>query len=209
MVSELCLGCMTFGRELDEAGSRELVDHFISSGGNFIDTADVYSSGVSERITGVAIKGVREDVVLATKVYFPTGEGVNDAGLSRKHIMRACEESLRRLGTEYIDLYQVHCWDSVTPLDETLSALTELVHQGKVPTTPVFTGGAEHRVRDLAGLSGGGFRSNPMEPPRGRFHVGQVPPWRGAAGGLPHSRGGRVDGRVLGQASDRAQLADA
>jgi aryl-alcohol dehydrogenase-like predicted oxidoreductase len=123
---------MTFGRELDDAGSRELVNHFINFGGNFIDTADVYSSGVSEQITGMAIKGVREDVVLATKVYFPTGEGPNDAGLSRKHIMRACEESLRRLGTDYIDLYQVHCWDSVTPLEETLSALTDLVHQGKV-----------------------------------------------------------------------------
>ena len=132
MVSELCLGCMTFGRETDENGSRELVGRFLEAGGNFIDTADVYSNGVSEEITGRAIKDVREEVVLATKVRFPMGEGSNDVGLSRKHVMRGCEESLRRLGTDYIDLYQVHCWDEATPLEETLGALSDLVHAGKV-----------------------------------------------------------------------------
>jgi aryl-alcohol dehydrogenase-like predicted oxidoreductase len=132
MVSELCLGCMTFGRELDEEGSREIIARFLDAGGNFLDTADVYENGVSEEIVGRAIKGVRDGVVLATKVRFPMGEGPNDVGLSRKHILAGCEASLRRLGTDYIDLYQAHAWDAVTPLEETLSALTDLVRAGKV-----------------------------------------------------------------------------
>ena len=132
MVSELCLGCMTFGREADEEASKGLVARFLEAGGNFIDTADVYTEGISEEITGRALKGVRDDVVLATKVRFPMGEGPNDVGLSRKHVMKGCEDSLRRLGTDYIDLYQVHCWDAATPLEETLSALSDLVRDGKV-----------------------------------------------------------------------------
>jgi aryl-alcohol dehydrogenase-like predicted oxidoreductase len=142
MVSELCLGCMTFGREADEETSREIVGRFLDAGGNFIDTADVYSKGISEEITGRAIKGVRGDMVLATKVFFPMGEGPNDVGLSRKHVTQGCEDSLRRLGTDYIDLYQVHCWDGATPLKETLSALTDLVQSGKVRYIGVsnFTG---------------------------------------------------------------------
>jgi aryl-alcohol dehydrogenase-like predicted oxidoreductase len=142
MVSELCLGTMTFGRELDEEGSREIIARFLDAGGNFIDTADVYETGLSEEITGRAVKGVRDDVVLATKVRFPMGEGPNDAGLSRKHILAGCEASLRRLGTDHIDLYQVHMWDAATPLQETLSALTDLVRQGKVRYIGVsnFTG---------------------------------------------------------------------
>jgi aryl-alcohol dehydrogenase-like predicted oxidoreductase len=142
MVSELCLGCMTFGREVDEEGSREIVARFLDDGGNFIDTADVYETGLSEEITGRAVKGVRDDVVLATKVRFPMGEGPNDVGLSRKHVISGCEASLRRLGTDYIDLYQVHAWDALTPLEETLSALTDLVRAGKVRYVGVsnFTG---------------------------------------------------------------------
>src|SRR5215203_7392434 len=142
MVSELCLGCMTFGQEADEEASREIVGRFLEAGGNFVDTADVYSNGVSEEITGRALEGVRDDVVLATKVRFPMGEGPNDVGLSRKHIMQGCEDSLRRLGTDYIDLYQVHCWDAATPLEETISALTDLVRSGKVRYIGVsnFTG---------------------------------------------------------------------
>jgi aryl-alcohol dehydrogenase-like predicted oxidoreductase len=142
MVSELCLGTMTFGRELDEEGSREIVARFLEAGGNFVDTADVYENGTSEEIVGRAIKGVREDVVLATKVRFPMGEGPNDVGLSRKHVLAGCEASLRRLGTDYIDLYQVHMWDAATPLEETLSALTDLVRAGKVRYIGVsnFTG---------------------------------------------------------------------
>src|SRR5215203_1437288 len=142
MVSELCLGCMTFGQEADEETSREIVGRFLEAGGNFVDTADVYSNGISEEITGRALRGVRDDVVLATEVRFPIGEGPNDVGLSRKHIMQGCEDSLRRLDTDYIDLYQVHCWDDATPLEETLSALTDLVRSGKVRYIGVssFTG---------------------------------------------------------------------
>ena len=131
-VSELCLGAMTFGREADEATSTAMVDRFIEAGGNFVDTADVYSDGVSEEITGRILKDKREEIVLATKVRFPTGPGPNDVGSSRRHIRSGVEASLRRLGTEWIDLYQLHCWDARTPLEETISTLDDLVHEGKV-----------------------------------------------------------------------------
>jgi aryl-alcohol dehydrogenase-like predicted oxidoreductase len=157
MVSELCLGCMTFGREADEEASKGLVARFLEAGGNFIDTADVYSKGISEEITGRAIKGVRDDVVLATKVFFPMGEGPNDTGLSRKHITQGCEDSLRRLGTDYIDLYQVHCWDSATPLEETLSALTDLVRSGKVRYVGVSNFTGWQLMRSLAVSESHGF----------------------------------------------------
>jgi aryl-alcohol dehydrogenase-like predicted oxidoreductase len=123
---------MTFGREADESTSRAMVDRFLDAGGNFIDTADVYSDGVSEEITGRALGAKRADVVLATKVRFPTGPGPNDVGLSRRHIRLGVEASLRRLGTDWIDLYQVHCWDERTSLEESLSTLNDLVHEGKV-----------------------------------------------------------------------------
>jgi aryl-alcohol dehydrogenase-like predicted oxidoreductase len=157
MVSELCLGCMTFGREADEEASKGLVARFLEAGGSFIDTADVYSKGISEEITGRAIKGVRDDVVLATKVFFPMGEGPNDTGLSRKHITQGCEDSLRRLGTDYIDLYQVHCWDSATPLKETLSALTDLVRSGKVRYIGVSNFTGWQLMRSLAVSESHGF----------------------------------------------------
>jgi aryl-alcohol dehydrogenase-like predicted oxidoreductase len=157
MVSELCLGCMTFGREADEEASKDLVARFLEAGGNFVDTADVYSKGISEEITGRAIKGVRDDVVLATKVFFPMGEGPNDTGLSRKHITQGCEDSLRRLGTDYIDLYQVHCWDSATPLKETLSALTDLVRSGKVRYIGVSNFTGWQLMRSLAVSESHGF----------------------------------------------------
>lgn len=132
-VSELCLGAMTFGRETPEEESYPILDRFAEAGGNFIDTANVYSRGISEEIVGKWLKGKRrEDWVIATKVRFPMGEGVNEVGLSRKHILAAVEDSLRRLQTDYIDLYQVHAWDSATPLEETLSTLNRLVEQGKV-----------------------------------------------------------------------------
>jgi aryl-alcohol dehydrogenase-like predicted oxidoreductase len=132
-VSELCLGAMTFGREADEATSRQIMDHFVAAGGNFIDTADVYTQGASEEIVGRWLKDKsRHDFVIATKVRFPMGEGPNEVGLSRKHILAGVEASLRRLGTDYIDLYQVHCWDRATPLAETLSTLDTLVKSGKV-----------------------------------------------------------------------------
>jgi len=132
-VSELCLGTMTFGRETDETLSHQMLDKFVEAGGNFIDTADVYSTGISEEILGRWLKNKsRDDLIIATKVRFPMGEGPNDVGLSRKHIMSGVENSLRRLQTEYIDLYQVHCWDETTPLEETLSTLNNLVNSGKV-----------------------------------------------------------------------------
>jgi len=123
---------MTFGREADETTSRAMLDRFLDAGGNFVDTADVYSDGVSEEITGRALGAKRADVVLATKVRFPTGPGPNDVGLSRRHIRLGVEASLRRLGTDWIDLYQVHCWDERTSLEESLSTLNDLVHEGKV-----------------------------------------------------------------------------
>jgi aryl-alcohol dehydrogenase-like predicted oxidoreductase len=132
MVSELCLGTMTFGNEADEQTSKSVTDRFVEAGGNFLDTANVYSRGISEKITGRVIRDYREDVVLATKFRFPMGEGPNDSGASRKHIISACEASLRRLYTDYIDLYQIHCWDSSSPIEETLSALDDLVRAGKV-----------------------------------------------------------------------------
>jgi len=132
-VSELCLGAMTFGREADEATSFAMLNAFVEAGGNFIDTANVYTAGASEEITGRWLQQkTRDDFVVATKVRFPMGKGPNDIGLSRKHILKSVEDSLRRLQTDYIDLYQVHCWDPGTPLEETLSTLDGLVKSGKV-----------------------------------------------------------------------------
>ncbi len=131
-VSRLCLGCMTFGREIDEAASQPIIHCALDRGVNFFDTANVYGNGASEEIVGRALKGVRPSIVLASKVYGHMGPGVNDRGLSRYHIMRAIEDSLRRLQTDHIDLYQVHRWDAETPIDETLRALDNLVTQGKV-----------------------------------------------------------------------------
>ena len=132
-VSELCLGAMTFGRETPEKESFAMMDCFAEAGGNFIDSANVYSRGISEEIVGKWLKDKpRQNWVIATKVRFAMGEGVNDVGLSRKHILDQVEASLRRLGTDTIDLYQVHSWDSATPLEETLSTLDQLVRAGKV-----------------------------------------------------------------------------
>ena len=139
-VPVLCLGTMTFGGRdrfslvgsTDVSGARRQIDMCLDAGVNFIDTADVYSNGVSEEIVGEAVAGRRDDFILATKARMPMGEGPNDAGLSRHHLTRAVEASLRRLGTDYIDLYQVHEWDGHTPLEETLDTLDGLVRQGKI-----------------------------------------------------------------------------
>lgn len=132
-VSELCLGTMTFGRETDESESHRILDQFVEAGGSFIDTANVYSRGVSEEIIGRWLAGRdRDRLVVATKFRFPMGEGANDTGAARKQILRHVEDSLRRLGTDYIDLYQQHCWDRGTPLEETLGTLETLVRDGKV-----------------------------------------------------------------------------
>jgi aryl-alcohol dehydrogenase-like predicted oxidoreductase len=132
-VSELCLGTQTFGWGADEATAHALADRFVEAGGTFFDTSNIYNKGQSEIMLGNWLKkrGNRSQFVIATKVFFPTGEGPNDTGLSRKHIFDQIDASLRRLQTEYVDLYQMHCWDSSTPLEETLRALDDLVRTGK------------------------------------------------------------------------------
>jgi aryl-alcohol dehydrogenase-like predicted oxidoreductase len=139
-VSVLTLGTMTFGGkgvfaktgDTDLAGARRLVDHCVEAGINLFDTADVYSWGVSEEILGEVLRGRRDSVLVATKARMRMGDGPNDAGLSRHHLVAACEASLKRLGTDRIDLYQLHEWDGQTPLEETLRALDDLVRSGKV-----------------------------------------------------------------------------
>ncbi|MWV59170.1 aldo/keto reductase [Rathayibacter sp. VKM Ac-2754] len=133
-VSPLALGTMMFGPwgNDDRADSIRVIHAALDAGINFVDTADVYSGGISEEIVGEALQGRRDDVVLATKFFMPMGEGPNRSGGSRKYIMRAVEDSLRRLGTDYIDLYQVHRPSPTADVEETLGALTDLVRQGKV-----------------------------------------------------------------------------
>lgn len=139
-VSRVCLGCMSFGTPkwrpwvLDEEQSQPFFKRAVEAGINFFDTADVYSNGVSEEVTGRALREYarRDEIVLATKVHFPMGRGPNMGGLSRKHIQQACEASLKRLGVECIDLYQIHRLDPHTPIEETLAALDHLVQSGKV-----------------------------------------------------------------------------
>jgi aryl-alcohol dehydrogenase-like predicted oxidoreductase len=133
LVSELCMGTMTFGWQADEPTSHRLLDHYVGAGGNFLDTSNVYSSGKSEEIIGTWLSGRdRENVVIATKARFRTAEGANSVGLSRKHLLHAARESLRRLKTDYIDLLQVHAWDPLTPLEETFGTLNTLVEDGAV-----------------------------------------------------------------------------
>ena len=140
-VSKLCLGCMSYGSSkwqpwvLEEEASRPFIREALELGINFFDTADVYSLGASEIITGRALRDFavrRTDLVIATKVFSKMGEGPNEKGLSRKHIMDSIDASLRRLGTDYVDLYQIHRWDHDTPIEETLDALDDLVRSGKV-----------------------------------------------------------------------------
>ena len=231
-VSALALGTMTFGgrgkfalvgeTEIDEA--RRIVERALAAGVNFIDTADVYSDGRSEEIVGEVLKGRRDEVVLATKARFAMGSGENDAGLSRRYLLRACEASLRRLGTDYIDLYQVHQRDGLTPVEETLDALDTLVHQGKVRYVGCSNHSAWHLMLALAVSERLGLqryvthqiyyslldrdaeyelvpshrsaaRDPRLEPARRRPPLGQVPAERGAAGGLaPDDALGRATG---------------
>jgi len=139
-VSRICLGMMSYGSQaerawhLDETAAEPIVKAAADGGITFFDTADTYSDGVSEQITGRLLGrlfGHREDYVLATKVYFPMGPGPNDRGLSRKHVLSAIDASLRRLGADYVDLYQIHRWDYDTPVEETMEALHEVVTAGK------------------------------------------------------------------------------
>src|SRR5215813_440233 len=139
-VSRICLGTMTYGSKrwrewvLEEEESRPFIQKALDLGINFFDTADMYSSGVSEEILGRALKDSRtsrDKVVIATKVFNPMGDDPNQRGLSRKHIMHAIDGSLRRLGTDYVDLYQIHRFDYATPIEETLEALNDVVRAGK------------------------------------------------------------------------------
>jgi len=136
IVSELCLGTMIFGEDSKRSTpadqAKKIIHCFLDSGGNHIDTANVYAGGRSEEIVGKAIQDRRDQVVLATKVRFAMGDGPNDQGLSRHHILQSVEDSLRRLKTDYIDLLYMHCWDPVTPIEESLNTFNDLVTQGKV-----------------------------------------------------------------------------
>src|SRR6516162_4137020 len=156
-VSRLCLGCMSYGsskwREwvLDEAESIPFFRQAIDAGINFFDTADMYSAGASEEVTGCALKklGVRrEQVVIATKAYNPTGDTPNERGTSKKHIWHAIDASLKRLGLDYVDLYQIHRFDSTTPMEETLEALTDVINQGKA----LYIGASSMYVWEFARL---------------------------------------------------------
>jgi len=139
-VSRVCLGCMSYGLPgegnpwvLNEEQSRPYIQRALEAGINFFDTANVYSNGMSETVLGNALRdfAVRDEVVVATKVHFPMGRGPNDYGLSRKHIMSSIDASLKRLGTDYVDLYQIHRWDQETPIEETMETLHDIVRAGK------------------------------------------------------------------------------
>jgi aryl-alcohol dehydrogenase-like predicted oxidoreductase len=155
-VSTLALGTMTFGVESDEAVAHAQLDAFCAAGGTLIDTADVYGAGASEEIVGRWLAQqppeVRDQVVLATKGRFPTGPGPNDAGLSRRHLRRALEASLRRLGVDHVDLYQVHAFDAHAPLEETLRFLDDAVRAGTIAYAGLsnYTGWQVQKVVDLA-----------------------------------------------------------
>jgi len=157
-VSRICLGCMSYGSSkwrpwvLDEPEARPFYRRALELGINFFDTADMYSKGVSEEVTGRALREMAnmEEIVLATKVHFPMGDGPNMGGLSRKHIVQGCEASLKRLGVETIDLYQIHRFKSDVPIEETLAALDHLVHQGKVRYIGASSGYAWQMAKALS-----------------------------------------------------------
>jgi len=165
VVSRICLGCMTYGTPrwrpwvLDELEARPFYKKALDLGINFFDTADMYSMGVSEEVTGRALRDMAnlEEIVLATKVHFPMGDGPNMGGISRKHILQACDASLRRLGVDTIDLYQIHRFKSTVPIEETLAALDHLVHQGKVRYIGASSGYAWQMARALSAAERNGW----------------------------------------------------
>jgi aryl-alcohol dehydrogenase-like predicted oxidoreductase len=153
-VSRVGLGTQTFGWNVDLEDSKKLMDTYVSMGGIYFDTADSYNGGESERILGAWLKdrGARDSYVIGTKTFFKTGDGPNDEGASRKHIFTNIEKSLKRLNTDYVDLLQIHCYDRLTPLEETIRALSDLVRQGKVRYVGVsnFTPSAITRFQNIA-----------------------------------------------------------
>jgi len=165
IVSRICLGCMSYGTSkwrpwvLDEPEAKPFYRRALDLGINFFDTADMYSMGVSEEVTGRALREMAkmEEIVLATKVHFPMGDGPNMGGLSRKHIVQGCEASLRRLGVDTIDLYQIHRFRSDVPIEETLAALDHLVHQGKVRYIGASSGYAWQMAKALSASEKNGW----------------------------------------------------
>lgn len=165
MVSRICLGCMSYGDSkwrpwvLDEADAKPFYRKALDLGINFFDTADMYSMGVSEEITGRALREMAnmEEIVLATKAHFPMGDGPNMGGLSRKHLVQGCEASLKRLGVETIDLYQIHRFKGDVPIEETLAALDHLVHQGKVRYIGASSGYAWQMAKALSASERNGW----------------------------------------------------
>ncbi len=164
-VSRICLGCMSYGTSkwrpwvLDEADARLFYKKALELGINFFDTADMYSMGASEEVTGRALREMAkmEEIVLATKVHFPMGDGPNMSGLSRKHILQGCDASLKRLGVDTIDLYQIHRFKSTVPIEETLGALDPLVHQGKVRYIGASSGYAWQLAKALSASERNGW----------------------------------------------------
>jgi aryl-alcohol dehydrogenase-like predicted oxidoreductase len=165
IVSRICLGCMSYGSSkwrpwvLDEAEAKPFYRKALDLGINFFDTADMYSKGVSEEVTGRALREMAnmEEIVLATKVNFPMGDGPNMKGLSRKHIVQGCEASLKRLGVDTIDLYQIHRFGTEVPIEETLAALNHLVHQGKVRYIGASSGYAWQMAQALSASERNGW----------------------------------------------------
>ncbi len=158
-VSEVCLGTMTFGKESDEKTSIAIMDRAVEAGINFFDTANIYNKGITEEIIGRWIRPHRDGIVLASKVHFPTGPGPNDRGSSRRHIVRAVEDCLARLQTDWLDMLYLHHWDDNTALEETLSALTALVDQGKVLYCAVSNFSAWQTMKAVAMTQANGFAS--------------------------------------------------
>ena len=161
LVSELALGTMVFGEDGARSASEDeaagIINTYLDAGGNHIDTADVYAGGRSEEIVGRALTGKRDQVVLATKVRFRTGDGAHDVGLSRKHILTGVENSLRRLQTDHIDLLYMHCWDPLTPIDESLRAFDDLVTAGKVGYIGVSNFKSWQLMKSLAASDSAGW----------------------------------------------------
>ena len=164
-VSPLCLGAMNFGGPTEPAAAHQIIHAALDAGLNFIDTADVYNETRAESVVGAALAGRRERVFLATKAHFQAGPDVNDAGNSRRHLLRACEASLRRLNTDYIDLYQIHRPSPEIPVDETLGALTDLVRAGKVRYIGCSTHPAWRVMEALAVSERAGFARYVSEQP--------------------------------------------
>jgi 1-deoxyxylulose-5-phosphate synthase len=164
-VSRICLGCMSYGSPawrpwvLEESAARPFFRRALEAGINFFDTADMYSNGASEEVTGRALRELanRDEIVVATKVFFPLTQGPNAGGLSRKHIVQACEASLRRLGLDAIDLYQIHRFDRNVPIEETLAALDHLVQSGKIRYIGASSGYAWEMARALSASERNGW----------------------------------------------------